>query len=100
MSNTDRGVCIHDTEVPLPEIAVQLYEKNGCQMKNFDNFGTDPLLEFQHLQVIRDIEYKSRNPSFVTIFNETVNNKPNSFSNAVISFIILTTHLSPSTCKE
>ncbi|XP_046855990.1 uncharacterized protein LOC124449089 [Xenia sp. Carnegie-2017] len=74
MNNTYRGVCVlHGTEITLPEIAVQQYERSRGQIKSFGNFGTDPLLEFQHLQIIRDKEFKSRNPSFATIFNEIVN---------------------------
>jgi hypothetical protein len=63
----------------------------GCKLKNF---GADPLLEFQHLQEIRENEFKCCNPHFSIIFNEIVNNNPNPFIQSIISFIEITTQLS------
>lgn len=97
MTNNHQAVRLPETAIPLPETAVHQYERSGGKLKNFGKFGTDHLLEFQHLQAIREKEFKSRNPCFSIIFNEIVNNNPNSFIRAIISFIEITTQLSTST---
>ena len=92
--NNYQAVRLPKTAFPLPETAVHQHERSGGKLKNFGHFGADPLLEFQHLQEIRENEFKCCNPHFSIIFNEIVNNNPNPFIQSIISFIEITTQLS------
>ena len=52
MMGNYKAVCIPETQIPLPEIAAQQFERSGGKLKNF---GTDPLQGYQHLQALTQL---------------------------------------------
>lgn len=95
MMNNYQAVRLPESIIPSPEIANYQYERSGGKLKNFGNFGTDPLLGYKALQEIREHEFKSHNPPFCAIFNAVVNNDHKPLVQSIRSFIDITRQLSP-----
>ena len=95
MMNNYKAVCIPETQIPLPKIAAQQFERSGGKLKNFGNFGTDPLQGYQHIQALRQQEFKTHTASYSMIFNAVANNDPRPLIQSIMCFIETTKHFSP-----
>ena len=95
MMGNYKAVCIPETQIPLPEIAAQQFERSGGKLKNFGNFGTDPLQGYQHLQALRQQELKTHTASYSMIFNAVANNDPRPLIQSIMCFIETTKRFSP-----
>ena len=87
MMSNYKAVCIPETQIPLPEIAANQFERSGGKLKKFGNFGTDPLQGCQHLQALRQQEFKAHNPPYSIIFNAVANNDPKPLIQSIMCFI-------------
>ena len=94
MMGNYKAVSLPGTHIPLPEVAAQQYERSGGKLKNFGNFGTDPLQGYQHLQALRQQEFKAHTASYSIIFNAVANNDPKPLIQSIMCFIEITKHLS------
>ena len=87
MMGNYKAVCIPETQISLPEIAAQQFERSAGQLKNFGNFGTDPLQGYRHLQALRQQEFETRTASYCIIFNAAANNDPMPLIQSIMCFI-------------
>ena len=76
--------------VPSTEHAVVPFEQNGGQLTRESNFGTDPLSGYDHLQMLREMDFRCRYPCCSEVFENVLHVDQMKFVNAVLILIHIT----------
>ena len=64
--------------------------QDGGQLTRESNFGTDPLSGYDHLQMLRERDFRCRYPSCSEVFENVLHGDQMMFVNAVLLFIHIT----------
>ena len=86
---------VHPTIIPSVDNAVQMYTAAGGTITRECSFGIDPLANDGIRTHRRDIEFTRDNPPFHEIYSNVINGDGSLMKSAVLSFINITTNLSP-----
>lgn len=76
--------------VPSTAHAVMQFEQDGGQLTRESSFGTDPLSSYEHLQMLRERDFRCRYTSCSEVFENVLHGDQRMFINAVLFFIHLT----------
>ena len=92
MERNNQAVHIDPHQLPSPDLAVQMFEANGGNLRIFSPFGHDPLKDHMRLAAEREERFHEQYPGFQPFFSTVVNGDDSLFKSGLLYFIQLSKH--------
>ena len=98
MQKRNQTASVPPSVLPIPEVAVAMYEHTGGQLTLIPKFGSDPLEVhiYSDLQDARNQGFTAKYPDLEPVFSSVVNGNDHPFTSGLKYFISLATCLSHS----